>query len=109
MNLMRVYNHYLRTQGRINLVLCLLPDGARVENDDVCVRGILGALVANSFKRTGHALTVCKVHLFPGKNSRFHKHARYQRQFCRKIAAPGSAIQHKWRDHRMHIYCVDNT
>ncbi len=55
--------HAELAQARIQLVFGVLANAARVDHDDVGVRGILGGLVAGLLEEAGHALGVVRVHL----------------------------------------------
>ena len=50
-------------EPRVELVLGALAHAARVDDDDVGVRGLLGGLVARLLEQPGHALGVVDVHL----------------------------------------------
>jgi hypothetical protein len=50
-------------KARVELVLCVLPDAARVDDDQVGVGIRGGGLIARLFQESGHPLRVVHVHL----------------------------------------------
>ena len=56
-------HHAQLAEPRIELVFGPLADAARVDDDDVGVRGVVGRLVAGLLQQPGHALGVVDVHL----------------------------------------------
>jgi hypothetical protein len=49
----------------VQLVLCLVPDRASVENDDIGILLVLGIQHPHAFKLAPHTLRVGAVHLAP--------------------------------------------